>query len=422
MAKLRIAAPAWSWRDGRGALIRPLRLIALLAAVPFVLGASGPTRGADGRGVLARLPAAAEQARAPAQAVRPAPPRPYEVARPYVRVRNVGQLRAALARRAPTRILLRAGRYESDRPFLNAYGHALLAETVGKAVLTGGLSVGEEGGAPGGLVRGLVFDLRDPAATVDGIGIAVRNAGARLLDVALYGHGVVRSGIVVRQPEGFRAERLVVRDFTDYGVLVDMNDRSRTTLARPFALRDLDVAGIRRAVPGSSRGRGEACIWIGNPGRVERARVRRCAWTGLWTGTAATRAYVTQVDVDETRTGVYVEHFTHATTFDRIRIGRRVRVGLTAEWADPDWGGLPASVDNVVQNSRFESWLVGVYLDKGTTRTTVRWSTFVGQRWAAIGDYQGVGNAYYGNDYRRLAPGAAAVTHEHIRNAAGVGG
>jgi hypothetical protein len=372
--------------------------------------------------VLERLPAAASQARAPAQPVRPAPPRGYKVARPYVRVRSAGQLRAALARRAPTKILLLAGRYESDRPFLNAYGHRLYGERFGKVVLTAGLSLGEDEDDPGGVVRGVVFDLRNPATTVDGVGVAVRGTGAKVLDVALYGHRVVRSGVVVRQPEGFRAERLVVRDFTDYGVLVDMNDRSRTTLARPFTLRDLDIAGIRRAVPGSSRGRGEACIWIGNPGRVERARVRRCAWTGLWTGTAATRAYVTQIDVDQTRTGVYVEHFTHGSTFDRIRVGRRVRVGLTAEWADPDWGGLPASVDNVVQNSRFESWLVGVYLDEGTTRTTIRWSTFIGQRWAAIGDYEGVGNAYYGNDYSRLAPGAAAVTHEHIRKAADVGG
>jgi hypothetical protein len=123
------------------------------------------------------------------------------------------------------------------------------------------------------------------------------------------------------------------------------------------------------------------------------------------------------VDVNQTRTGVYVEHFTKQSVFERIVIGRQVRVGLTAEWADPDWGGLPASVDNVVQASRFESWLVGVYLDEGTTRTTIRGSIFVGQRWAAIGDYEGISNAFYGNDYRRIAPGATAVTREHIRTA-----
>jgi hypothetical protein len=267
-----------------------------------------------------------------------------------------------------------------------------------------------------------VIDVRDYPKTVDGVALAVRGSGGQVLDVTLRGHGVIRSGLIVREPEGFRAERLVVRDFTDYGVLVDANDPERTSLAKPFYLRDLNVAGIRRAVPGSSQGRGEACVWVGNPGVVERARARRCGWTGLWTGTAATGARLAGIDVDQTRTGVYIEHFTRQSVFERVRVGRRVRVGLTAEWADPDWGGVPGSIDNVVQASRFESWLVGVYLDEGTTRTTIRGSTFVGQQWAAIGDYEGVDNAYYGNDYRRIANGAVSVAREHIRTATEDGG
>ena len=85
-------------------------------------------------------------------------------------------------------------------------------------------------------------------------------------------------------------------------------------------------------------------------------------------------------------------------------------------------GGVPGSIDNVIQDSRFESWLAGVYLDQGTTRTVIRRSTFVGQRWAAIGDYEGVGNAYQANDYRGIARGAVPVTSEHIRTATGAGG
>ena len=87
------------------------------------------------------------------------------------------------------------------------------------------------------------------------------------------------------------------------------------------------------------------------------------------------------------------------STFRSLRIGPRVRVGLTAEWADPAWGRRPASVGNVIEDSRFESRLVGVYLDEGTTRTTVRRSTFANQTWGAIGDYRGKENAFYGNDY-----------------------
>jgi len=350
--------------------------------------------------------------------VRPTPPRKYWIRRPVVRVRTAMQLQAALARGAPARIVLRPGLYDADSPFLNANGHAIYSETVGRAILTAGVSMGNDGGGAG-LLQGVVIDVSDYSKTVDGVAVAVRGNAGGVFDVVLRGHGTIRSGLVVRQPEGFRAARLVVRDFTDYGVLVDANDRSRTKLSRPFSVRDLDVAGIKRAEPGSSRGRAEACVWLGNPGAAARVRARDCGWTGLWTGTAATGLRVADVDVDRTRTGVYLEHFTHQSRFERIRVGRRVRVGLTAEWADPGWGGLPASVDNVVQASRFESSLAGVYLDEGTTRTIIRGSTFVGQRWAAIGDYQGVDNAYFGNDYRGIGAGAVPVTREHINTAPG---
>jgi hypothetical protein len=99
-----------------------------------------------------------------------------------------------------------------------------------------------------------------------------------------------------------------------------------------------------------------------------------------------------------------------------VRVGGNVRIGVVTEWAAPEWSGRPASVDNVIQESWFEASVVGVFLDAGTTRTTVRRSTFVNQRWAAIGDYQGIDNAYYGNDYDAIAPGANGVTDKHLNS------
>lgn len=388
---------------------------ASLAAALLAYGAASPAaqRATQGQGKVRAVPAGPRLG-----LVRPTPPRRYLIRRPVVRVRSSGQLREVLVRSTPTRIVLRPGRYDADEPFVNPHGHAIYSEIVGRAVLTAGISMGRADGGAGHL-QGVVIDVSDHGKTVDGVAVFVRGHAGGVFDVVLRGHGVIRSGLVVRQPEGFRAARLVVRDFTDYGVLVDANDRNRTMLSQPFAVRDLDVAGIKRAEPGSSRGRGEACVWLGNPGAAARVRARDCGWTGLWTGTAATGLQVMDVDVDMTRTGVYLEHFTIQSTFERIRVGRAVRVGLTAEWADPGWGGLPGSVDNVVRSSRFESWLAGVYLDEGTTRTVIRGSTFTGQRWAAIADYRGNGNAFYGNDYRGIAQGAVAVTQAHIRTAPG---
>jgi hypothetical protein len=258
----------------------------------------------------------------------------------------------------------------------------------------------------------VVVDVRDPSRTIDGAGIAVWGTGrrARILDTRLRGHGVLSSGISARRPDGLVVRRAVVRGFTDYGVLADANDLGRGRLGDRVVVEDVDVAHVARQVPGSSRGRAEACVWIGNTAIVRRVRARSCAWSGLWTGTATKGATFDQIDVDGTPTGVYIEHFTRDSTFKRLRIGRHVEVGLTAEWDDPSWGGRPASVGNVIEDSRFASSVAGVYLDQGTTRTTVRRSIFVNQSWGAIGDYLGNGNAAYGNDYRS----SVGVRHDHL--------
>jgi hypothetical protein len=60
--------------------------------------------------------------------------------------------------------------------------------------------------------------------------------------------------------------------------------------------------------------------------------------------------------------------------------------------------------------------VIGVYLDEGTTRTTVRDSVFVHQRCGAIGNYDGVGNLWdtKGNDYRGIAGSAVPVWTRHL--------
>jgi hypothetical protein len=348
--------------------------------------------------------------------LRPVPPSPYDLPAGALRATTSAQLAKALRRTRPTAIVLADGVYGGRGPFLNPHGHRIYARRLGGAVLRVGLSLGGNQGRPGGLVRGVVFDLRDPAKSADGAAISVWGTArrARVLDVTLRGNRVVRSGLVVREPEGFAAARLVVRQFTDYGVLVDANDPARTKLEWRFRLADVNVAEVARPVPRSSNGTAEACVWVGNPGVVERVRARRCAWAGLWTGTATSGAIFDRIDVDQTPTGVYVEHFTQSSRFQRLQIGDQVRIGLLTEWADPDSGGRAASVDNIIEDSWFASRVAGVYLDAGTTRTTVRRSTFVNQRWAAIGDYEGNGNTYYRNDYEGIARDAAEVSDEHV--------
>ena len=378
-------------------------LLALIAAA----AAFAVSRGEEDR---------ARPAEALAGVVRPTPPSSYETPRGAIHVATSAELRSALLRTQPTDILLADGVYDGTAPFLNPNGHRLYAARIGRVVLRAGLSLGANAGPPGASVQGLVFDVRAAEKTVDGAEILVWGTAkdAAVLDVSLRGNRVVRAGLVVRQPEGFQGARIVARDFTDYGVLVDANDPALTRLDQPFQLTDVSIAGVTRPVPGSSDGTGEACVWIGNPGVVRRVHVRRCAWSGLWTGTAATDALFDQIDVDETPTGVYIEHFTRRSTFQHVRVGEDVRVGILAEWAAPAWGRRPASVENVIQDGWIGASVAGVYLDEGTTRTVVRRMTFVNQRWAAIGDYRGIDNAFSGNDYDGILSGAVDVTRQHL--------
>jgi hypothetical protein len=352
-------------------------------------------------------------------AVRPAQPGSYHVPRSAIRVSSSRELHAALALARRRAIVLARGSYESRRPFLNPHGHHIYAARRGRAVLRAGLSLGGNSGRPGALVRGVVLDIDDRRRTVGGAAIAVWGTGrdVHIVDATLRGNGVARAGISAQQPEGLVIRRVRVRGFTDFGIFVDANQLDRGRLDAPFRIADADVAHIGRREPGSSEGRAEACVWIGNTGTVRRVHARSCAWTGLWTGTATEGALVDHFDVDHAPTGVYVEHFTHDSTFRRLRIGRGVQVGLTAEWADPAWDRRPASVGNLIELSRFESQLAGVYLDEGTTRTSVRRSTFANQSWAAIGDYRGDGNAFEANDYSGLDPGAATVRRDHLSTA-----
>src|SRR5438093_1237886 len=71
---------------------------------------------------------------------------------------------------------------------------------------------------------------------------------AAVLDTRLNGNGIVDAGLVVRQPEGFVARRVIARSFRSYGVLVDPN-RDDYRARAPYVLTDLNVSRVTRRVP-----------------------------------------------------------------------------------------------------------------------------------------------------------------------------
>lgn len=345
----------------------------------------------------------------------PAPPQPpaaYAVPSGAVGVSDSAGLLSALAATTPQDITLASGVYDNAGPFVNINGHRLYSATLGGAVLNAGLVLGGNWGPGGALVQGLAFDVKDPTKTLQSSIIHVwgTGRGSRILDTTFNGNGVIGDAILVRQPEGLVVQRVRAQNLTDNGITVDANLQN-LVVSTPALLEDLNVANVSNAVPKSSNGTGEACIWLGNTGTVRRAIVRNCAWTGVWTGTSASGALLEDLDIDSTAAGVYIEHFTTNSTFQRIRIGPNSWTGVACEWASPSWGSRPACTDDVIQDSAIYSANVGVLLDVGTTRTTIRRVKFVGMGSAAIRDVSGLNNIFVDNDYREIAPGAAPVAH-----------
>jgi hypothetical protein len=344
----------------------------------------------------------------------PVPPSTYALPSGALQVSTSSQLITALAGSTPRDIVLANGIYDNAEPFYNASGHRLYAATLGGAVLRAGLTLGGNWGPGNGLVRGVSFDVSDPSKTLANSVVHIwgTGAGSQVLDVTINGHKVVGSGIEALALERILVQRVVVRDVTDYGVIA----LGGATLSNPILITDLNVAGVMRAVPGSSNGTAEACVWVANTATVRRVMVRSCGVMGLWTGDTASGALLEHLDIDSTGVGIYMEHQTTGIIVQYMRVGTNVRTGVNCEWANPDAGGLPACIDNVIQDSTIASSLVGVNLDEGTTRTTVRRVKFLNQSWAAIGDYLGLNNAYYDNDYSGIDAGAVGVSQGHVPN------
>src|SRR5437870_5200029 len=290
--------------------------------------------------------------------------------------------------------------------------HTIYTATLGGAVFNAGLIMGGNSGPGGGLVQGVAFDVNDPSKAFLNSIVHVwgTGQGTRILDSTFNGNNAIGHAILARQPEGLVVRRVRVRNFTVNGITVDANVQN-LAVATPALLEDLDVANVSFAVPKSSNRTAEACVWLGNSGTVRRALIRNCAWTGLWTGTAATGSLLEDLDIDLSAAGVYIEHFTTNSTFQRMRIGPNTWTGVACEWASGSWGSRPACTDDVVQDSTVASADTGVILDFGTTRTALRHLKFIGQATAAIKDFSGVNNTYADNDYRAIASGAVQIEH-----------
>jgi hypothetical protein len=364
--------------------------------------------------VVSPSPAPAAPGNGQVAAVQVVAPSSYSLPSSAVTVSTSTELKEALETNAD--IVVADGVYDSAGPFVDVNGNRVYAQHLGGAVFKAGFVLGGNWGPGHGLIQGLTFDVSDPSKVLQGSIVHVwgTGAGSQILDTTFNGHGVVPSGILARQVDGLIVRRVVARSFRNGGVIVDPNQPSYTPPTPPL-LEDLDSANVTWPTPRASNGTAEACVWVGVTATVRRIKTRNCAWEGLWVGTGTRNSVFEDLNIDNSGIGIYVEHFATNATFRRAQVGPNVDRGATCEWADPAWGSKPACTNDIFEYSHFDTRVIGVYLDEGTTHTTVRHSVFVNQRCGAIGNYVGDGNLWDtgGNDYSGLRAGAVPVYTHH---------
>lgn len=213
------------------------------------------------------------------------------------------------------------------------------------------------------------------------------------------GGGTKDSGIFTYNPAGQVIEKLHVSNMLSYGVGAMVWPAKEITT--PVTIRDCIIEDVSRVVPKSSDGTAEACLWVGNKAVVNRVRLRRGAWMGMWTGAACFDSVFEDIEVAECPIALYIEHQTKRCVFRNCSF-RAVDNAVNIEW----WYTGQGSNSITFENCRFHSdrgW--GMFIDAGTYDIHLVACTFTGAKglthptrlvqplpntWDAATDFSGV--------------------------------
>lgn len=313
-----------------------------------------------------------------------------------VNVSTSSQLQAALGLASASNIIIANGVYQHSASMTFTVPHKIYAATVGGAVLQFGLTFGGDSGSSGAEFHGLVFDVADINKTYQNSCLFIwgsRGKNVVVEDCVFNGNAIIGSGIHCVQPDGFVVLRSIARNLTSYGVYIS-DYPVQSNPDQSAYVSELFVSGVRSSSPGSSNGTAEGGIWLGNRGEIRQVRVTDCG-IGIWTGSHCLDAIVEKFSVNQCTTGVYIENITRDSTFRDFFIGAQTQVGITSEWnvGNVDLGGD----SNRIQLGTIYASSVGVYLDQGTKRTTLRSIRFKNCTWGNVGIYDSP-TSYYDSD------------------------
>lgn len=384
----------------------------------------------------------------------PKGPQPYQVSATAIQVSSTAEFIRLFTSSTATDIVLSDGLYDNASPVKAGAAHRVWAEHVGDARLSFGLEFDSNQSGPGAAVHGLVFDIKNRSAGArDGpiddpeVGrAAIRianptNTGVKVENVTIYGNRALEAGIKVYNADGLVIRRCVVSDVTDYGIFVHaFSDGVYTVTPRvPPVIEDCTIKGVYRNARASNNGKSEACLWVGMKATVARVNMRNCGWMGLWTGGNTNNATFSDLMIEDTDIGIYIEHWTRNSTFERFLIGPltglagpagfKTRIGIVTEWSDPSYSGLnpvpgqslAASHDNTFRDGTINSSVTGIFTDDAEN-TSVSNIRFLNQRFSGISEFRNARAGYNtvwqnpGNDFSSISNGAEPYNRQHINS------
>ena len=247
------------------------------------------------------------------------------------------------------------------------------------------------------------LSIRD--VRTDGVSAWGAHSGISVQDSLIEGGGSARAGVYTLGSDRSRDTSVIrtrIRGFRSYGILFGQKEYGRPSAALHGVALDNDVSDIRDPArdacvtdprTASGCGTNESGIWTGG---VEAAiignTIRRARWDGIETVGSSTRTTIVGNAIDETRTGIYLEHSTNDSLIARNRIVDAA-TGINVEWLHDGVG----SRRNTFTRNRVVRARSGLFLDVGSDGNRIVGNVFVGGAWPAITLQGSSGNLVRGN-------------------------
>ncbi len=284
------------------------------------------------------------------------------------------------------------------RTVITAPGTSYFAVLVarGRNVAISNLTVDGGGPGPGRGIAVAVFDgsqdvrlrrLRLIHVRQDGVNVWGAFSNVSVQDSVIEGDGSAQVGVFALGSDRSRDTSVIrtgIRGFRSHGILLAQREYGRPAAALHGLALDNVVSDIRDPArdrcyyaPNSTPkcGTNEGGIWTGG---VEAAiignTVLRARWDGIETVGSSTRTTVVANTIRDTRTGIYLEHSTKDSLFER-NVVTGTRTGINVEW----WHDGQGSIRNTFSSNRIvAASRGGLSVDVGDDGNQIVENVFVG--------------------------------------------